>query len=250
MKKTDITVQHHGRAVSVTYYTPENVDSYPAVILSHGYNGHQTDFATTCEYYANSGIACAALTFCGGSTRDVSGYPTTQMTLFTEREDLMAVFDYVKEDPKVKQDQMFLFGGSQGGLVSALAAAELEEEVRGLILLYPALMIADNWRENFPKVEDIPEVEEFWGLTLGKRFFVDMRDLNVYDVIGNYEGPVLILQGSEDAIATTGTAKKGFECYKNCKMELFMGEPHGFSEDGNRRMEAMMLYFIHEIIGR
>lgn len=48
------------------------MDSYPAVILSHGYNGHQTDFARACEYFANTGIACAALTFCGGSTRDVS----------------------------------------------------------------------------------------------------------------------------------------------------------------------------------
>lgn len=31
-------------------------------------------------------------------------------------------------------------------------------------------------------------------------------------------------------------------------LEMFIGEPHGFSEEGNRRMEAMMLYFIHEII--
>ncbi len=85
MIRTEITVPHHGRAVSVTYYTPENRDNYPVVLLSHGYNGHQTDFAVTCEYFAESGIACAALTFCGGSPRDVSGYPSTEMTLFTEK---------------------------------------------------------------------------------------------------------------------------------------------------------------------
>lgn len=248
MNKRDITVKHHGREVSLTYYTPDDTERYPAVVLSHGYNGHQTDFALTCEYFANSGIACAALTFCGGSTRDVSGYPTTEMSLFTESEDLIAVFDYVKEDPKVINNQIFLFGGSQGGLVSALTAAELKTKVRGLILLYPAFQIADNWRMNFPTMEEIPEEKEFWGLTLGKKFFVDMRELQVFDVIGDYEGPVLIMQGSEDVIATAGTAKRGMQCYKDCRLEMFMGEPHGFSENGNRRMEAMMLYFIHSIL--
>ena len=57
MNKKELTVKHHDREVSVTYYTPENMENYPVVILSHGYNGHQTDFALTCEYFANSGIA-------------------------------------------------------------------------------------------------------------------------------------------------------------------------------------------------
>ena len=30
------------------------------------------------------------------------------------------------------------------------------------------------------------------------------------------------------------------------RLEEFAHEPHGFSEDGNRRMEAMLLYFVHE----
>lgn len=248
--KKEIKIDNGNRAVSVTYYTPDHMDEYPVVLLSHGYNGHQTDFEKTCEYYSKTGIACAALTFCGGSTRDISGYPSTEMTLFTEKEDLLALFEYVNNDPKVIKDQIFLFGGSQGGLISALTAAELTDKIAGLILLYPAFMIADNWRETFSDINDIPEKVEFWGLTLGRKFFVDMRDLQVYDVIGKYEGPVLILQGSEDEIATTGTANKGAACYKNCRLEVFTGEPHGFSEDGNRRMEAMMLYFIHEIIGR
>lgn len=248
--KKEITIDNGNRKVSVTYYTPHHVDQYPVVLISHGYNGHQTDFEKTGEYYSKTGIACAALTFCGGSTRDVSGYASTDMSLLTEKEDLLALFEYVNTDPKVKKDQIFLFGASQGGLVSALTAAELTNKIAGLILLYPAFMIADNWRERFPDINDIPEEEELWGLTLGKKFFMDMRDLQVYDIIGAYEGPVLVLQGSDDEIAKTGIVKQGAKCYKNCKLEMFTGEPHGFSEDGNRRMEAMMLYFIHEIIGR
>lgn len=250
MKKEELIVNHHGRNVSVSYYTPSNERTFPVVLVGHGYNGHQTDFDKTCEYFAETGIACAALTFCGGSTRDVSGYPSTEMSLFTEKEDLIAVFEYIQKDSRIEQDKIFLFGGSQGGLVSSLAAADLKEKIAGLILLYPAFLIPDDWRKTYPKLEDIPEKNEFWELTLGKRFFVEIHDFNAYEIIGAYEGPVLIMQGSEDEIVPLNIAEKGKGCYKKCNLEVFAREPHGFSEDGNRRMEAMMLYFIHDVIGR
>lgn len=248
MLKKDISINHHDRTVSFSYYLPEEKGKYPVVIFSHGYNGYQTDFETTCEYYAKSGIACVALTFCGGSTRDVSGFPSIKMSLGTEQEDLIAVLNYIKKDQCINENRIFLFGGSQGGLVSALVAARVKTEVAGLILLYPAFCIPDNWRDRFPNEDEIPETEEFWGLTLGKAYFMYIREMNVFDIIGGYEGPVLILQGREDLIAKENYAQKGKESYKNCRIELFAEESHGFSDEGNRRMEAMGLYFIHENI--
>lgn len=248
MQKKELHISHHDRTTSYVFYEPENVEKYPLVIFSHGYNGHRYDFEKTCEYFVGEGIACASISFCGGSTRDDSGYPTTQMSLITEKEDLLALFESLVLEDKVLSDKVFLFGCSQGGLVSALSAAELKNKLAGLVLLFPALHIPYEWREKFPSLEGLVDEVEFWGLKLGKKFLIDMYDLYSFDVIGAYEGPVLILQGTEDRIVSLDTANKGRNAYKNCKLELFTGEGHGFSEDGNRRMEAMALYFIRDIM--
>ena len=43
--------------------------------------------------------------------------------------------------------------------------------------------------------------------------------------------------------------KNAAEEYAQGKLEVFTGEIHGFTENGNRRMEAMALYFVHDVIG-
>jgi len=59
----------------------------------------------------------------------------------------------------------------------------------------------------------------------------------------------LILHGIQDEIVPIEYSVKAVKQYPNAKLEQFANEPHGFAEDGNRRMEAMMLYFIHECMG-
>ena len=46
---------------------------------------------------------------------------------------------------------------SQGGLISALTAADRKEDVAAMILVYPALCIADNARETYASIDEIPE---------------------------------------------------------------------------------------------
>ena len=93
---------------------------------------------------------------------------------------------------------------------------------------------------------EIPKEFEFWGMKLGEEFFKSMRNFKTFDVIGHFERPVLILHGAEDEIVPIGYSVKAVKKYPNARLEEFAHEPHGFSEDGNRRMEAMLLYFVHE----
>lgn len=246
MQIENITVSHHNRTIDATYYKPDGAGSFPLVIFSHGYNGHKEDAVPSAQYFAKSGIGAVCFTFCGGSTRDVSGFPTTEMTLFTEKEDLLAIVEEVKKWSWVDNRQLYLFGASQGGMVSALAAEERVEDIRGLILLYPAFCIADNWNERFKRVEDIPDTETLWDMTLGRKFFESIRGFRIEEQIGQFGGPVLLMHGTEDEVVSLEYSKWAAERYANARLEVFQGEPHGFSEDGNRRMEAMALYFIHE----
>ena len=140
MTTQDFTVAHDGRTTSGVKYFPA-CGRFPVVVFAHGYNGEARDFAPFAEFLVKNGIGAVIFTFSGGSTRDESGFLTTDMTLSTEQEDLVAVMGEAQK--MAGAEALFLFGGSQGGFVSALVAEQHGEEIAGLMLLYPAFCIPD-----------------------------------------------------------------------------------------------------------
>ncbi|MBE5882838.1 MAG: alpha/beta hydrolase [Lachnospiraceae bacterium] len=237
-------VYHHDRHVNGHFYAPAESGKYPVVIFSHGYNGNKMDFDLSAKYLVEHKVAAFCYDFCGGSNRDESGMATTDMTLFTEMEDLKAVIEQVKALEKVDEDKVFLFGGSQGGLVTALTADSMSEEIRGMILLYPAFCIADNWNERFPNKEDIPEEEELWGMKLGRVFFESIHGYDVFEHVGQYCRNILVMHGDQDPIVSLGYSERIKATYENVRLEVFEGEGHGFTPEGNETMTRMLLEFV------
>lgn len=238
----EIKITHHGRTVDGAVFLPEGISFYPAVIFSHGYNGCMTDFYAAGEYFAGHGIAAVCFNFCGGGLRDKSGFPTTSMTLDTEKQDLLAVHEYISALSGVSS--VFLFGSSQGGMISALAAEELRDRIGGLMLQFPALCIPDDWRRKFPADSDIPEETELWGMKLGREFAVGARALELPKAIGSYSGRVLIMHGCRDEIVPLRYSQWARDTYGNARLELFPEEGHGFCESESARMNEMCLDFI------
>ncbi len=225
-------------------YVPVTTEKCPAVILSHGYNGSGDDFVRECEYFASHGIVALAIDFCGGSSRSRSRGSSLKMSLLTEKADLDAAVDYVKTLKQADPEQIFLFGGSQGGFVSALTAAGRPEEIRGLILYYPAFCIPDDWKKKFPGEEDIPETMEFWGLTLGEDYFHTARSLETFETIAGYGGPVLLIHGDEDEIVPLSYSVRAREVYKNAVLITLFAEGHGFTWEGGAVAATETLHFI------
>lgn len=155
MKVQDITIKHHGRNISGKVYLPEQ-DKYPIVVFSHGFNGAGDDFRIQAEALAKNGIAALTYDFCGGALNSKSDMQTHEMTVFTEKEDLTSVLSTVEAWENIDSNNIFLFGASMGGLVSTLVAEEHAHEIKGMILLFPAFCVADNWNERFPSVDAIP----------------------------------------------------------------------------------------------
>lgn len=244
----EITViEEHGRQLYGTLIKPEKVQELPLIVCSHGYNGSGRDFEQMARYWARNGFAVFCYDFCGGSVNSRSSMATTEMTIFTEKQDLEAVVSYFKASSEIDAKHIVLFGGSQGGLVSALAANDLSEHISGLILMFPALCIADNWNERFKEVSDIPNEEEFWGMRLGKVFFESLRGFKVFDHIGAYQKKVLVTHGNLDPIVSPEYSERLEQIYKDMKLEIFQGEGHGYSEAGNERMAQMVLAFCKEL---
>lgn len=216
----------------------------PAVICSHGYNGTHDWYISQCETFARHGIVAYCFDFCGGSTNSRSSGRSTDMTLFTERQDLLDVVDFISSMDMVDAHKVFLIGASQGGFVSALAAEERADLLRGVMLYCPAFVIPDDWRGRFG--DDIPETYEFWGLTLGKVFFTSMKDLYAYDSIGRFKGPVLIFQGDRDKTVPLESSYRAAKQYKQAEVIVLHGEGHGISEKGVALAMERMLRLIDE----
>jgi len=221
-------------------------NTYPAIILSHGYNGSNSDFEKECIYFAQNGYIAYAYDFCGGSVNSKSSGRTTDMTVFTEKQDLLLVFNYIKNLDNVNTGSIFLFGGSQGGFVTALTAEELMDKIKGMVLYYPALNIPDDWRNNYKTKADIPEVNNFWGMPLGKEYFLSIRNFYTFDSIGSYPGNILIIYGNKDSIVPYNAMLKAQQTYSNAKLAVLDNEGHGFSEEGGKKAMELVLDFLKE----
>lgn len=244
--RQELYIENAGKKIYVCARYPAAQHPSPAVIFSHGFNGSAGDFASEADFLAANGIVSYCLDFCGGSIRSRSSLKTTEMTVFTEQDDLLAVIRHAKTDSRTDGKNIFLFGGSQGGLVSALAAERLQNEIRGLILLYPAMCIPDDWRKIFPKTEDIPETYTLWGMPLGRNYFMSLRSFCIFENIGAYPGQVLILHGEADSVVPLCYGKKTAAAYKHARFTSFPGEGHGFSSNTERKVCAELLNFIRQ----
>ncbi len=243
-KKNMVQIEHRGRMLFGVLYMPEQVRKSPIVIFCHGFNGTHEDFDKNSDYLASRGIASLCFDFAGGSVNSKSDLMTTEMTIFTEQEDLCAVIDYIKHLDMIDTNNIFLFGGSQGGLVAALTADEYPEDIKGLLLLFPAFCIPENWNDRFPTIASIPDTVELWDVTLGRKFFETIHGYDIFNHIGEYNKEVIIFQGDKDVIVSQEYTEKAAKFYQNVKIEMFPGEGHGFSEQASQKVMEMTHKFV------
>lgn len=231
--------------IFASLYLPECVDPVPAVALSHGYNGKGDDFRLEAAYFAAHGIAACTFDFCGGSMGAHSSGSTKKMSVLTEKEDLKAVIAFLKERPEIDESSLFLLGGSQGGFVSLLTAAELlPEEIRALVLYYPALCIPDDWRKEYPDLAKIPESREFWNMELGRCYFETAVKLDAFEIVQRVKQKILLFHGDQDEIVPVSYARKAAQVGADVELEILPGEGHGFSEKERRRVAEKAAAFI------
>ena len=235
-----------GLTIRGAQYLPNNFkenEKYPAVIVSHGFTGNYMEMAEYCRDFAKMGYVTYSFSFCGGSSLEVddrlkSDGKTTDMTILTEVEDLIAVKNYVKSQPFVDTENLILAGFSQGGFVSGLTAAKCGEEIKKLIMIYPALCIPDHARSGCLAgasydPQNVPEMIDCGGTVLGKKFHETVAGMDSYVELSAYHGPVFILQGLEDDIVNYSYAIRAKENYaeNQCHLELIQNLGHGFNKE-------------------
>lgn len=207
----------------------DNAKKHGVAIICHGFNGTHHFGRDYFKTLNDLGYAVYTFDFPCGSVNSQSDNNTMNMSITDEKESLKTIVKYFQKQKNIDKKRIVLIGESQGGLVSALAASELKKQISNLVLIFPALCIPDNWNQRYPRIEDIPEVSEIWGVKLGKKFMLDIRPMKPFETIGNYKGRVLIVHGTDDMVVPLDYSKRAVEIYKNATLKIIDKAGHGFN---------------------
>ena len=251
VKKQVINIKANGRNIYGEILLPEGKEGkLPTVICSHGFGSSYS----LCENIAGKplaaqGYAAVCCDFCGGSKKTKSDLTMMDMSIMTEKEDLLAIIDFVKTLDFVDTDNLFLLGESQGGCVSGITAPERKDDLKAMVLYYPAFCIPDMAHERFKSKEEITEKCDAFKLEISRKYYADVWDLDIYKTIAAFDKPVLIMHGDKDEMVPHKYGKMAAEAYPDAVFETFEGEVHGWSGKGKVKAFKRSLEFLNSQAG-
>lgn len=220
--------------------------TYPTVIIGHGFGGSYSELAAYAQVLARNGFAAYVFDFCGGSSSSLSDGTTRIMSVLTEVQDMEVVMDGLKNYSAVDKDNLFLMGESQGGLVASLVGVQRMSDIQGLALLYPAYVIPDDAREAYPSREDIPETVNWLGVAVGRNYFDDVWDMDVYQEIAGFDKSVLIIHGNADSLVPISYSQQAAGTFADAELIVFDGAGHGFYGSDQEKAAAEIVRFLQE----
>jgi len=224
----------------------------PAVILCHGLFASYLKMEPYAKAAARMGIMAVCFDFCGGPAGESlsDGDIAKDNSVLTEIEDVKAVYDAISSRTDVDPSRILVIGASQGGLVSALFAAQYPSQVKALGLFFPAFNLPEYVRTAVDglfdgDVNNVPE--DGVGINLGtvnytfsKKYVQDAYDIQPYEVIGNYKGPVNIIHGDEDIVVHLQYTRDALPKYQNVHLDVIPGQGHIFDENGVKQATAIL----------
>lgn len=203
----------------------------PACVFAHGLNGTHLIGERYLRALAQVGVVGYGIDFRGGSDRGQSAGSTTHMSVMTEAQDLQATMGTMRTWDFVDPDRCFVIGESLGGVVAAVLAARFPQWVDRMVLLYPGFAVMDIMRNIFPSKELIPDTYNALGwINLGRQFATDVWDHDFGADVRAYEGPVLILHGSDDQIVDPRYSRQLAREYPHAKLHMISRAGHGFDD--------------------
>jgi pimeloyl-ACP methyl ester carboxylesterase len=234
--KTEVleVVKENGQIIRGLIYRPEAENKFPVAIFSHGFGANYHQLMHHGNGYAENGIVCVFFDFCGGGMESTSDGAMQEMTVMTEAADLLAVIESVKCLSYVDADAVYLQGESQGGFVSAIVGRAYTEDVKGLILWYPAFVIPDDSKRRLKSGET-----EVFGIQLNPEYDRIAADIDVKDLQTGFGKPVLIIHGNKDDVVPIEYSRTAAANYGYATLREVKGAGHGFDgKDSDMAREA------------
>jgi len=201
----------------------------PLAILAHGYNSSYRETEAYAQTLALNGIAAYIFDFCGGANNSRSEGKSIEMSVFTEADDVAAIVETAKKWDFVDSKRMALLGCSQGGLVAAIASSQMPDAFKAVVLVYPALMIAEHAVNVHPKEAITSQTGvDVMGMPLSHVYYDKLVGYKIFDEMKKYKGNVMIVYGDKDSVADGGYMDRAKSVYQHCEINVIPGGAHGF----------------------
>lgn len=247
VEKREFSCMRDDLEIQGTVFLPAETgdDKFPIAVVCHEFMANRLFSFPYAYTLAQNGYAAFCFDFNGGGFFSQSDGKSVDMSVLTEKEDLTAVLDFAKKQDYTKKGDILLMGCSQGGLVCALTAAEMKDEICGLILQYPALSIPDDARKGSMIMakfdpDNIPDRLNCGPMKLGKQYVTDVIDMNVYQSISGYTGKVLLIHGDADTLVDISYSQKAFQVYQenggDVDFKVIPGARHIFIKPSHIKM--------------
>ncbi|WP_130874784.1 alpha/beta hydrolase family protein [[Pseudopropionibacterium] massiliense] len=243
----ELSFQSSGNHIHGEIRRPDVETPCPVAIMSHGLGGNHTQGAQGQDFLAQHGVVVYSFDFAGGAAPGTcrSEGATTEMSVLTEAQNLRDALTQIRSLDYVDANRVHLVGTSQGGVVTTLVANENPAGVRGITLLCPAFSLFDDARRRFANESDIPETYDLLGLVVGRKYFTDIRDMNIYGHMSNFTGTVRIFHGTADSVVPFSYSERAAGTFANATLTPLDGEGHNFSGRVQETVAGAILHMVN-----
>ncbi len=215
---------------------PEGEKKVPVLINIHGFGGNKSGYKNLHTQMARAleanGIACVRFDMYGNGESDGEFENMTFTGLLTDTED---IYHWVCKQDWADEKQIILSGQSMGGYVASCAAPKLQPAK--LVLMCPGGGMWYGAMERALAMEEkgifSADVE---GLCFSTAFNKDLHQYEPFSTATGYNGPVVLIRGTEDQLVDEAMCEKYCDLYKeNCTYVRIEGGNHNFSNIPARR---------------
>ncbi|MBQ8989515.1 MAG: alpha/beta fold hydrolase [Prevotella sp.] len=224
----------------------------PMVVFCHGFGGTKDGplFELICDTLQQHGIASIRFDFNGHGESEGE---FKDMTVPNEIEDAKKVVEYVRDLRYVSG--LAIVGHSQGGVVAAMTAGQLSEELgepafKAVALMAPAAVLRDdairgNTMGKMYDPFDPGEYVELWGgMKLGGEYIRTAFSLPIYETAAKYQGKALIVHGNADRVVPYTYGEGFHKIWPGSEYVLQEYFDHGFSQDIYRTTDIVSQFLM------
>lgn len=227
----EIWVQNGEKRIYGIAYVPKTDGRVPLVIFSHELGNDHTSGVRYAERLAENGYAAYVFDFCGGTVGgNRSDGSNSELSVLTEASDLEAVLK-AAETWEFSDGRIVLLGGSMGGLVTTVVGSSHQDEIAGMILMYPALSAKkDSGMEQYASKDAVPEDVSLFGgwIHVGKNFVTDLWDVDFDQLLSSYRGHMLLMHGDSDTTVPLSYSEEASKIISDCEFHVIRDGGHEF----------------------
>ncbi|WP_051332536.1 alpha/beta hydrolase family protein [Cucumibacter marinus] len=222
--------------IPTTVTLPEGDGPFPFVVMFHGTgsNRHEAGngYDLLAPKLAEAGIASARFDFAGNGDSEVD---YTEYTLTGGMQDGLSVIDYMRGLDETADDRVGVLGWSQGGTVTMLTAGR-NPGISSLVTWAGALDMSGFGTDLYEEAKEngfaVMEFEWRTPLNVSIDWFEEVRNIDIAEELGSYDGAVLAIAGANDTVvdpAVTNAILAAASSSDNADKQIIPDADHTFN---------------------